>query len=156
MQRLIDELKLLWHEGVETYDISTKQNFKLQAALMWTINDFSAYGMFSGWSTAGKLACPTCMEDTKAFTLKHGGKSTWFDCHRRFLPRDHEFRRNTSAFMKNQTDYEEPLSASSLEKIWNRVRVLPKVTKSLMSNKIPGYGGIHNWTKESIFWELPY
>nr|XP_033517647.1 uncharacterized protein LOC104118015 [Nicotiana tomentosiformis] len=156
MQRLIDELKLLWHEGVETYDISTKQNFKLQAALMWTINDFSAYGMFSGWSTAGKLACPTCMEDTKEFTLKHGGKSTWFDCHRRFLPRDHEFRRNTSAFMKNQTDYEEPLSASSLEKIWNRVRVLPKVTKSLMSNKIPGYGGIHNWTKESIFWELPY
>ncbi|XP_019240825.1 PREDICTED: uncharacterized protein LOC109220814 [Nicotiana attenuata] len=156
MQPLIDELKLLWHEGVETYDISTKQNFRLRAALMWTINDFPAYGMLSGWSTVGKLACPTCMEDTKAFTLKHGGKNTWFDCHRRFLPIDHEFRRNTSAFMKNQTDFEEPPSPLSPEEIWNRVRFLPKVTESPMSNKIPGYGVTHNWTKQSIFWELPY
>ncbi|XP_075091894.1 uncharacterized protein LOC107830110 [Nicotiana tabacum] len=156
LQPLIDELKLLWHEGVETYDISTKQNFRLRAALMWTINNFSAYGILSGWSTAGKLACPTCMKDTKAFTLKHGGKNTWFDYHRRFLPRDHEFRRNTSAFMKNQTDYEEPPSVLSPEEIWNRVRSIPKVTESPMSNKIPGYGVTHNWTKQSIFWELPY
>ncbi|XP_016434597.1 uncharacterized protein LOC107760959 [Nicotiana tabacum] len=48
LQPLIDELKLLWHEGVEAYDISTKQNFRLHAALMWTINDFSAYGILSG------------------------------------------------------------------------------------------------------------
>nr|XP_016453702.1 PREDICTED: uncharacterized protein LOC107778035 [Nicotiana tabacum] len=156
MQPLIDELKLLWHEGVETYDISTKQNFRLHAALIWTINDFPAYGMLSGWSIAGKLACPTCMEETKAFTLKHGGKNTWFDCHRRFLPMDHQFRRNTSASMKNQTDFEEPPSPLSPEEIWNRVRFLPKVTESLMSNKIPGYGVTHNWTKQSIFWELSY
>ncbi|XP_075074775.1 uncharacterized protein LOC142162330 [Nicotiana tabacum] len=141
---------------VETYDISTKQNFRLHAALMRTINDFPAYGMLSEWSTAGKLACPTCMEETKAFTLKHGGKNTWFDCHRRFLPMDHEFRRNTSAFMKNQTDFEEPLSPLSPEEIWNRVRFLPMVTESPMSNKIPGYGVTHNWTKQRIFWELPY
>ncbi|KAM3340268.1 hypothetical protein P3S68_030138 [Capsicum galapagoense] len=76
---------------------------------MWTINDFPAYGMMSGWSTAGKLACPCCMEDTKAFTLKHGGKNSWFDCHRRFFPMQHEFRRNTSDFMKNKIDFEEPL-----------------------------------------------
>jgi hypothetical protein len=36
---------------------------------MWTINDFPAYGMLSGWSTHGKLACPYCMENNKAFTL---------------------------------------------------------------------------------------
>ncbi|XP_019230115.1 PREDICTED: uncharacterized protein LOC109211070 [Nicotiana attenuata] len=156
MQPLIDELKLLWHQGVETYDISTKQNFRLRAALMWTINDFPAYGMLSRWSTAGKLACPTCMEDTKVFTLKHGGKNTWFDCHRRFLPMDHEFRKNSSAFMKNQTDYEEPPSVLSPEEIWNRVRDLPKVAESPLPNKIPGYGVTHNWTKQSIFWELPY
>ncbi|XP_038693762.1 uncharacterized protein LOC119991488 [Tripterygium wilfordii] len=73
LQPLIDELKLLWDEGVLTYDISRKQNFKMRAALMWTINDFPAYGMLSGWSTAGKLACPYCMNRSKAFTLKHGG-----------------------------------------------------------------------------------
>ncbi|XP_070033241.1 uncharacterized protein [Nicotiana tomentosiformis] len=155
LQPLIDELKLLWQEGVETYDISTKQNFKLRAALMWTINDFPAYGMLSGWSTAEKLACPCCMEDTKAFTLKHGGKTTWFDCHRRFLPIDHEFRRNTSAFMKNRTDYDEPPATLSGEKIWERVKNFPKVTESPLL-KLPGYGVEHNWTKQSIFWELPY
>ncbi|KAL3363355.1 hypothetical protein AABB24_012577 [Solanum stoloniferum] len=123
--------------------------------LMWTINDFPAYGMLSGWSTAGKLACPCCMEDTKAFRLKHGGKNSWFDCHRRFLPNDHEFRRNTSAFMKNQTDFEDPPATLSPEEMWHRVRDLPKVTDS-PSSKIPSYGVTHNWTKQSIFWELPY
>ncbi|XP_052198317.1 uncharacterized protein LOC127805607 [Diospyros lotus] len=82
LQPLIDELKLLWHEGVLTYDISTKQNFMMKAALLWTINDFPAYGMLSGWMTSGRLACPYCMENTKAFNLKYGGKTSYFDCHR--------------------------------------------------------------------------
>ncbi|WMV45287.1 hypothetical protein MTR67_038672 [Solanum verrucosum] len=41
--------------GVLTYDISTKQNFVMCASLMWTINDFPAYGLLSGWMTSGKL-----------------------------------------------------------------------------------------------------
>ncbi|CAH9124646.1 unnamed protein product [Cuscuta epithymum] len=44
--------------GVVTYDVSLKHNFVLKAALMWTISDFPAYGMLSGWQTAGKLSCP--------------------------------------------------------------------------------------------------
>ncbi|XP_019266462.1 PREDICTED: uncharacterized protein LOC109243903 [Nicotiana attenuata] len=86
LQPLIDELKQLWYDGVETYDISTKQNFNLCTNLMWTINDFPAYGILSGWMTAEKLACPYCMKNGKAFTLKHGRKQSWFDCHRQFLP----------------------------------------------------------------------
>ncbi|XP_075085065.1 uncharacterized protein LOC142168301 [Nicotiana tabacum] len=156
MQPLIDELKLLWHQDVETYDISTKQNFRFCAALMWTINDFSTYIMMFEWSTVVKLACLTCVEDTKVFTLKHGGKNTWFDYHHHLLPIDHEFRRNTSAFMKNKIDYEEPPSVLSPEEIWNRVRDLPKVTEYPLSNKIHGYYVTHNWTKQSIFYELPY
>ncbi|WMV07144.1 hypothetical protein MTR67_000529 [Solanum verrucosum] len=35
----------------------------MRASLMWTINDFLAYGMLSGWMTVGKLACPYCMEN---------------------------------------------------------------------------------------------
>jgi hypothetical protein len=50
----------------------------MRAALMWTINDFSAYRMLSGWSTHGKLACPYCMENNKAFTLTNGGKTSSF------------------------------------------------------------------------------
>jgi hypothetical protein len=45
---LIDELTQLWSSRALTYDISRKQNFVMRAALMWTINDFPAYGMLSG------------------------------------------------------------------------------------------------------------
>jgi len=69
LRPLIDELVQLWSFGALTYDISRKQNFLIRAVLMWTINDFPAYGMLSGWSTHGKLACPYCMENNKAFTL---------------------------------------------------------------------------------------
>ena len=47
IQSLIDELNELWCEGASTYDISTKQNFRLKTALMWTINAFPTYGMLS-------------------------------------------------------------------------------------------------------------
>jgi len=94
LQPLIDDLKQLWSEGVFTYDISTKENFIMRACFMWTINDFPAYAMLSGWGTKGKFACLYCMEDTKSFTLKHGGKSYWFDCDRQFLPTNHPFRRS--------------------------------------------------------------
>ena len=47
LQPLIDDLKKQW-SGVLTYDVSRKQNFMMREALMWTINDFPAYGMLSG------------------------------------------------------------------------------------------------------------
>ena len=93
LETLVDDLKKLW-TGVETYDISRKKNFIMRANLMWTINDFHAYGMLSGWGTQGKLACPHCMKHSKAFTLENRGKNCWFDSHRRFLPRGHAFKKN--------------------------------------------------------------
>ncbi|XP_043814844.1 uncharacterized protein LOC110601419 [Manihot esculenta] len=63
LRPLIDELKLLWHEGVWTHDANSNQNFQMKAALLWTISDFPAYGMLSGWSTHGRMSCPYCMEN---------------------------------------------------------------------------------------------
>ncbi|XP_020229215.1 uncharacterized protein LOC109810217 [Cajanus cajan] len=101
----------------------------MKAALLWTISDFPAYGMLSGWSTHGRLACPYCMEHSKSFYLKHGRKCCWFDCHRQLLPIDHQFRRDRHSFKKST--------------------VAPKQQQ-------PGFGTRHNWVKKSIFWELPY
>lgn len=64
LQPMIEELKELWEVGFETYDAHAKSNFTLRASVMWTINDFPAYGNLSGWSTKGKLACPCCHKDT--------------------------------------------------------------------------------------------
>ena len=74
---------------------------------MWTINDFLTYRMMFGWMTRGKLTCLICMEDTKAFTLKYGGKNSWFDYHRRFLYMDHTYRRSRYEFRKNTIESEE-------------------------------------------------
>jgi hypothetical protein len=102
LKPLIDKLQQLWSHGALTYDISTKQNFKMRACLMWTINDFPAYEMLSGWSTHGKLACPYFMDDTNVFWLKFGKiKHSWFDFHRRLLLPNHSFRRNKKMFRKD-------------------------------------------------------
>jgi hypothetical protein len=50
LRPLIDELKELWRTGVEAYDKFSNQNFNVKAVLMWTISDFPAYGMLSGWT----------------------------------------------------------------------------------------------------------
>ncbi|XP_058732953.1 uncharacterized protein LOC131604516 [Vicia villosa] len=155
LQPLIDDLKRLW-VGAWTYDVSRKQNFNMRAALMWTINDFPAYGMLSGWGTHGKIGCPHCMNHTKVFTLDFGGKSLWFDCHRRFLPTNHEFRRNKDAFRKGIKVKDLPPPRLSSTQVWNNVCDLPKFTDYGEARRIKGYGVDHNWKKRSIFWDLPY
>ncbi|KAG2389899.1 uncharacterized protein HKW66_Vig0179720 [Vigna angularis] len=111
LEPLINDLKKLWN-GVWTYDVLRKQYFLMRTTLMWIINDFPAYDMFSGWSTHGRLACPHCMEHSKSFLLSYGRKTSWFYCHRRFLPIDHPFRRNKKAFCKGQVETDIPRQGS--------------------------------------------
>ncbi|XP_035834064.1 uncharacterized protein LOC118482611 [Helianthus annuus] len=97
LQPLIDELKELWDDGLETYDKSKDETFKMYAALTWTISDFPSYSMLSGWKTKGKFACPCCNYETSSLYLKHSMKTCYMD-HRRFLNAQHPWRRNKSAF----------------------------------------------------------
>ncbi|XP_057248861.1 uncharacterized protein LOC104906231 [Beta vulgaris subsp. vulgaris] len=155
MQPLIEELKQLWEIGAMTYDISQKQNFMLRAALLWTVSDFPAYGMLSGWATAGKKACPYCMEETKAFWLDNGNKVSWFDCHRKFLPHDHPFRKNKTAFRKNKVENGMAPAMMSGDDMWQCVKDLPKATDGPEALKILKKAK-KGWFKQSSFWELPY
>ena len=63
LEPLIEELQYLWEEGCETYDHVVGGIFRMHAALLWTVNDFSAYGDISGWCIKGYKACPTCNDD---------------------------------------------------------------------------------------------
>lgn len=101
LQPLIDELKVLWKDGLDMYDCSTKTNFKRKVALLWIISYFSAYGDLSGWGTKGRLACPHCGIDTKSFYLKYDRKVVWFDCIRCFLPSHHHFWGQKNKFFKS-------------------------------------------------------
>ncbi|XP_016456739.2 uncharacterized protein LOC107780687 [Nicotiana tabacum] len=158
LQPLIKELTLLWEEGVEAFDISKKQNFQLRAALMWTISDFPAYSMLSGWSTAGKLACPYCMEDAQSFRLRHGGKTTWFDSHRMFLDQHHPFRKDRKNFLNGHTVKSLPPTLRTGEEILNQIselglrKVIEEDVQVVNSRICKSCG----WKKQSIFWDLPY
>ncbi|XP_021713692.1 uncharacterized protein LOC110681857 isoform X2 [Chenopodium quinoa] len=60
---LIEDLKLLWNEGVQMFDAYSKTNFTLRAMIFCTINDFPAYGNLSGYTVKGRTPCPICEDD---------------------------------------------------------------------------------------------
>jgi len=88
----------LWSIGALTYDVSKKHNFFMKVALIWTFSDFPAYEMVYGWNTHGKLVCSYCKENSKAFTLTNDSKTSFFNCHKWFLPMDHKYRKNRKDF----------------------------------------------------------
>ncbi|XP_062010496.1 uncharacterized protein LOC133726869 [Rosa rugosa] len=97
LEPLIDDLKLLW-EGVSgVYDARQSEYFTLRGLLFWTINDFPAYGNLSGSIVKGYNACHICLEKTKPTRLVNGGKMAYI-VHRRFLGRNHPYRRQKVAF----------------------------------------------------------
>ena len=97
---LVDDLKTLWEVGVKAYDAHQQEFFTLKAILLWTINDFPAYGNLSGCTVKGYYACPICGEETNSHWLKHGNKN--YTGHRRFLPCNHPFRKQKKAFNGEQ------------------------------------------------------
>ncbi|CAN0918292.1 hypothetical protein LINGRAHAP2_LOCUS30786 [Linum grandiflorum] len=97
LEPLIEDLNILWIKGIETYDAQTKMRFKMQATLLWTINDFPAYGMLSGWGTKGEFGCPCCGIHTWSKWLLKGGKYCFMG-HRRLLASNHQFRRDKRKF----------------------------------------------------------
>ena len=96
MRPLIHELQLLW-KGVNAFDSCTNENFALQAALMWTINDIPAYGMLSAWSKKGYYACPECNYLTPSIWV---GNKIYYVGDRKWLPSDHPFRFQANFRMK--------------------------------------------------------
>jgi hypothetical protein len=57
---LMEELKQLW-QGIDAYDNHLKCRFNLWATYLWSIHDYLAYGIFTGWCVHGRLNCPVCM-----------------------------------------------------------------------------------------------
>jgi len=57
---LVEDLKLLWVDGVEVFDVVASETFMMHAMLFCTINDFPAYGNFPGYSVKGNKAYLIC------------------------------------------------------------------------------------------------
>jgi hypothetical protein len=152
LKPLIEELKQLW-QGVEAYDYDQKKKFNLRVAYLWSVHDFKAYNIFLGWSCNGLLTCLICMKETSCFRLKFGGKISYFDCHRCFLPLDHEFRLDNDTFKKGNIILDGPPSRLSGAEI---AKMLDNLVLYKERNGFLGYGNDHNWTHKCALWELPY
>ncbi|XP_042415298.1 uncharacterized protein LOC122004486 [Zingiber officinale] len=97
LEVLVEDLQQLWAGVDGVYDAYRREFFTLKGVLLWTINDFPAYGNLSGCTTHGYYACPLCGEDTYARHLENGKKMS-FTGHRRFLSQFHPYRRQIKEF----------------------------------------------------------
>ncbi|XP_050939141.1 uncharacterized protein LOC127148819 [Cucumis melo] len=135
---LIDDLKLMWEEGVQCFDAHRNERFTLRAVLL----------------VKGYKACPICGEETSSIRLPHGKKNAYMG-HRKYLPRHHPYRRQKKAFDGNQEHGTPPLPLSG-ETIYNRLKdkTFPcgkRSTRRLNEDISNDY-----WKRISAFYELTY
>ncbi|CAL8120092.1 unnamed protein product [Prunus armeniaca] len=138
LEPLIDDLKSLWDVIGGVYDAHNGEYFTLRAALMWTINDFPAYGNLSGCVVKGYKACPICGDDTPSHRLKNGHKICYIG-HRKWLPINHPYRRQRAAF-NGKPEYGTPPELLTGEEVLHMVEDGDRVC----------------WKKKSIFFDLEY
>ena len=70
LKPLVDKLKELWEETVETYDAYNKEYFQMRATLLWTIHDYFRFGNVSEWRTKGYHSCYTCNDEPYSEALE--------------------------------------------------------------------------------------
>ncbi|WJX12650.1 hypothetical protein P8452_03121 [Trifolium repens] len=147
---LIEDLRMLWEEGVHVFDAHSRDYFTLRAMLFCTINDFPAYGNLCGYSVKGHLACPICEKHTKYQQLRNGKKTVYLR-HRRFLKRNHPYRRLRKAF---NGDPENEIAPKALtgKQVYDKVKDV-----SVIFGKGKKQTAMKNiWKKRSVFFNLPY
>ncbi|XP_024200276.1 uncharacterized protein LOC112203559 [Rosa chinensis] len=179
LQPLIEDLKELWVR-VSVYDEWRDNTFSLKAVLMWTINDFPAYGNLSGYSTKGRKACLVCGVQTCSQWLENGKKHAYMG-DRRWLPEDDPFRFKASWFDGTEKHRAKPiqLTGSQVFQVvkdfvndWGKEkkqkdgedgkRKRKRQRAEDKTNDLEDDGGVNpfkltkRWKKRSIFFDLPY
>ncbi|GKA39128.1 putative transposon, En/Spm-like protein [Tanacetum coccineum] len=77
LELLVDDLHIFFETGVDTYDVSTKDNFNLHAVMLWTINDYPALGTLCGCPYSGFKGCVVCGKDTNYVRLSASSKQSY-------------------------------------------------------------------------------
>ena len=100
------------------------------------------------------------MGETSSLRLPNGHKCCYMG-HRRFLPKNHKWRRETKSF-DGKKDFKDPIQPKSGEDILNHLDTIEhasfgKDPESLQKKKKRKRKANElNWTKRSIFFQLPY
>lgn len=166
LRPLLKELHQLWH-GVAAQDFTQplgSRRFNLRGLLMWTISDFPAYGLISGLCVHGYKGCPCCGPETDARSAKTGdlradlttrGYKIVFGGIRRYLARQHPYRRNTR-FNGNRENRTAPPTMSGQDVI--RYAALRQSYLDLGGREDGKHDPVHRTgvKRLSAFFELPY
>ena len=128
----------------------------MKAAVIWTINDFPAYGMLSGQQTKGYKACPVCLDDVNS--SRHADK-TCFLGSRRHLDEDHERQWEAEAFDETEEHNLKPPGRSGewiLERLNQHQFRYLSTNKDVTDLNTSTPDEFKYWTHKSVFFELPY
>ncbi|GJZ49321.1 reverse transcriptase domain-containing protein [Tanacetum coccineum] len=117
---LVDDLHTLFEIGVDTYDVSTKDNFNLHVVVLWTINDYPTLGTLCGCPYSGFKGCVVCGKDINCVRLFALSKQSYVG-HRRYLPYNHPFIKQKKAFNGQQEFLPAPILMTG-EQIYNEQR----------------------------------
>ena len=133
---IIRDLLRLWH-GVPAINMAKPEGsrrFTLRAMLIWTVNDFPAYGLLSG-QLLNKM-------------IYLGG--------RRFLAPDHRFRRARAAFNNHQEWQVGPDRPTGEEVLaWGTARSTLIADGGVENSNVDPVK-LHGVKRRSIFFDLPY
>ncbi|XP_022039410.1 uncharacterized protein LOC110942026 [Helianthus annuus] len=133
---LIDDLQLLFEEGVETYDAYAQEKFILRAVVLWTINDYPALGTLCGCPYSGFHGCVVCRKETQCCRLPFSSKQSYAG-HRRYLPYNHPFRKQTKAFNGKQ-EWGTTTNPMTGEEIFNEVKYVKNIWGKGFKDKVSG------------------
>ena len=154
---LVHDLLRLW-EGVPAVNMAKREGqrrFTLRALLMWTVNDFPAYGLLSGQQVYGYKGCPLCGPETFSEYALLLGKMIYLGG-RRYLSENHRFRRARASFNNQQEWQLPPMRPTGVEVFrWGteRERFL---ANGGVENSDDDPVKLHSVKRCSIFFLLPY
>lgn len=141
--------------SIDTSGDGVVRRFLLRGILLWTINDFPAYGLVAGQQTKGYKGCPVCVTETCADHSRVLSKMVYLGS-RRWLPQEHRFRRARVAFDGNSERREPPVRPSG----HNILRMAEERELYLID------GGhedgeddpvkVHEVKRRSVLFDLPY
>ncbi|XP_042418214.1 uncharacterized protein LOC122006686 [Zingiber officinale] len=139
LEPLVEDLKELWDIGVETYDAFSKLVFNMKAILMWTINDFPAYGNLAGCATKGNLVAQ--------YVVK---KKKWFDGNKETKGKPRPL--NGLEILNVVKDIENDWGKKKMGKDINNTKKKRKERDGI--KKVQKL--VQMWKKKSIFFNFPY
>jgi len=123
LEPLMEDMKMLWEEGVKMMDAFVKKEFTLKAIIFVTITDYPGLFALSG-QIKGKSGCVVCIDGT-CYTYLSGSNKLVYMRHKRFLSKKHRYRHTSmNQFFDKEAEpqTDEPKKTSYGQKVFEMVK----------------------------------